>query len=219
MPFDPFGDHETRRCLRNRAGTKDPAVVTQLEGHAFAANVLPALTRRPATPTLSYDNILDTHRRLVGSVYPWAGEDRTTLAPTIAITKAGMADLFAHPADVRRAGEYTSPRHGTRRTSAPIPARLSVRSRMLTRFFISNDRTLMTIHADLARRGGFHIAWQDISNAEFLSDRKPSWRPSAFRAIASKPQGAMFCGTTRSRNTVLAVGLSRPVAGRGAFLP
>ncbi len=53
--------------------------------------------------------MLDTHRRLFSSVYPWAGQDRTTLAPDITIGKGGISDLFAHPADVRRAAEYGLP--------------------------------------------------------------------------------------------------------------
>ena len=57
-------------------------------------------------PTVSYDQVLDTHRRLFSSVYPWAGQDRATLAPHIAIAKGGVADLFSHPADVSRANDY-----------------------------------------------------------------------------------------------------------------
>ena len=39
MPFDPFGDHDTRGHLRNFAGEKDPARIKRIEHHAFAANV------------------------------------------------------------------------------------------------------------------------------------------------------------------------------------
>ena len=106
MPFDPFGDFETRGYLRNFAVEKDPERVRRLEHHAFAANVLPALAMLHDAPSLGYDELLDTHRRLFGSVYPWAGQDRAVLAPTIAIARGGIADLFAHPGDVRRAAEY-----------------------------------------------------------------------------------------------------------------
>ena len=44
MPFDPIGDHDTRGYLRNFAGEKDPARIKRIEHHAFAANVLTALT-------------------------------------------------------------------------------------------------------------------------------------------------------------------------------
>ena len=43
MPFDPFGDFETRGTLRNLAVEKDPERVRRLEHHAFAANVMTAL--------------------------------------------------------------------------------------------------------------------------------------------------------------------------------
>ena len=72
MTFDPFGDRDTRGYLRNRLGTNDPALIARLEAHAFSANVLPALAALKAAPTVGYDQVLDTHRRLFGSVYPWA---------------------------------------------------------------------------------------------------------------------------------------------------
>lgn len=106
MPFDPFGDYETHGYLRNFAVEKDPERVRRLEHHTFAANVLPALAMLQGAPRIGYDELLDTHRRLFGSVYPWAGQDRALLAPAIAIARSGVADLFAHPGDVRRAAEY-----------------------------------------------------------------------------------------------------------------
>ena len=106
MAFDPFGDRDTRGYLRNRLGTKDAALISRLEAHAFSANVLPTLAALKSAPTVSYDQVLDTHRRLFSSVYPWAGQDRATLTPDIAIAKGGVAGLFSHPADVRRATDY-----------------------------------------------------------------------------------------------------------------
>ena len=106
MAFDPFGDRDTRGYPRNDIATNDADLLRRLETHAFAANVLPALTALAASRTVGYDQLLDTHRRLFSSVYPWAGQDRATLAPDIAIGKGGMSDLFARPADVRRGAEY-----------------------------------------------------------------------------------------------------------------
>jgi fido (protein-threonine AMPylation protein) len=56
----------------------------------------------------------------------------------------------------------TSPRHRSRtgryaRTEWPCP------------FLETNGRTLMTVHADLTRRAGFHIDWQSIGKGEFLA--------------------------------------------------
>jgi cell filamentation protein len=167
MPFDPFGDHDTRGYLRNFAVEKDPERVRRLEHHAFAANVLPALAMLQDAPRLGYGELLDTHRVLFGSLYPWAGQDRAVLAPTIAIARSGAADLFAHPADVRRAAEYGL---DMARDPAAMRARPGEVFGVLAYAhpFHGNGRTLMTVHADLARRAGFHIAWQDIAKAEFL---------------------------------------------------
>ncbi len=80
MTFDPFSDRDSG-YLRNRLGTNDPALIARLEGRASAANILPALNALKASPTIAYDQILETHRLLFSSVYPWAGQDRATLAP------------------------------------------------------------------------------------------------------------------------------------------
>ena len=169
MPFDPFGDHATRGYLRNVAGEPDPERVKRLEHRSFAANVLTALETLQAVPQLRYEHVLDTHRILFGSVYPWAGQDRLSLAPDIAVGKGGRYDLFAHPRDIQRAVEYGL-------DLARKPA--DMRNRPGEVFGLlayghpaleGNGRTLMTVHADLSRRAGFHIAWQNIGKTEFLS--------------------------------------------------
>jgi cell filamentation protein len=169
MAFDPFGDRDTRGYLQNRLGTNNPAVVVRLEAHAFAANVLPALDALKRTARPGYEQIQDTHRILFSSVYPWAGQDRATLAPNLAITKAGLTDLFSHPADVRRAAEYgldmgLDPRHMRGHPGEVFGALAYAHP-----FFDGNGRTIMTVHADLARRADFHIDWASIDKAEFLS--------------------------------------------------
>ncbi len=106
MPFDPFGDFATRGYLRNTAGETDPGRVRRLEHGAFSDNVAAALDSLRAVPQLRYEHVLQTNRVLFGDLYPWAGQDRAALAPSLAIGKAGRYDLFAHPGDVRRAVEY-----------------------------------------------------------------------------------------------------------------
>src|SRR6202012_588975 len=93
---------------------------------------------------------------------PWAGQDRAQLAPDLAIGQAGHYDIFAHPGDVRRAVEYGL-------EMGRDPASMRSRSGEVFGtlayghpFLDGNGRSLMTVHADLARRAGFHIAWQDI---------------------------------------------------------
>jgi cell filamentation protein len=80
-----------------RAGKLDPVKIS--------ANVLAALEALQNVQRVSYQDVLDVHRTLFGSVYPWAGQDRLAPAPDIAVGKAGHFDLFAHPRDIKRAVE------------------------------------------------------------------------------------------------------------------
>ena len=169
MPFDPFGDFACRGYLRNFAGEQDPERIKRLEHRSFSANVLAALEALQRVQGVSYQDVLDVHRTLFGSVYPWAGQDRLALAPNIAVGKAGHFDLFAHPRDIKRAVEY-----GLDLAHNPV----AMRDRPGEVFGLlayghpvleGNGRMLMTVHADLSRRAGFHVAWQNVSKADFLS--------------------------------------------------
>lgn len=213
MTFDPFGDRDTRGYLRNRLGTNDPALIAQLEAHSFAANVLPALNALKASPSVGYDQLLDTHRHLFSSVYPWAGQDRTTLAPNIAISKAGVSDLFAHPADVRRAADYGLGMGLDARHMRAKPGEVFGALAYAHPFLDTNGRTIMVVHADLARRAGFHIDWSQIGKPEFLTAltaelRKPG---SALDALLlpharSGPLPTEHAAASLARNP----GLNRP---------
>lgn len=167
--FDPFGDADTRGYLRNVIGTSDPKVIQKLESRAFAANVPAALAALKAAQAIGYDQLLDTHRRLFGSVYPWAGQDRSELAPAIAIAKAGIPDLFAHPADVRRAASYAFDMARDPASMRRRPGEIFGALAFAHPFLEANGRSIMTVHADLTRRAGFHIAWQQIGKQEFLA--------------------------------------------------
>ncbi len=63
-----------------------------------------ALDRLTKIERLSYADVLETHRILFDAVYPWAGQDRRTTAPDLAISKGPV--LFAHPEHIRRAVDY-----------------------------------------------------------------------------------------------------------------
>jgi len=168
VAFDPFGDRDTRGYLRNKLATNDPALVRQLEAHAFAANVPAALSHLRSRSGLDYLDIQATHRILFQSVYPWAGQDRAVLAPNTAISRGGMNDLFAHPADVRRAAEYALSLGGDRKTMRSRPGEVFGALAYAHPFLDGNGRSLLTVHTDLAARAGFHIDWSAIAKPEFL---------------------------------------------------
>ena len=169
MPFDPFGDHATRGYLQNFAGETDPERLRRLEYRAFSASLPAALEHLKALKVVDYAAVLDTHRTLFGSVYPWAGEDRLATAPTIAIAKGGISDMFAHPCDIERAATYAL---GIARDAAKMLARPGEVFGLLAHahpFLEGNGRCLMTVHADLTRRAGFHIDWHAIGKPSFLT--------------------------------------------------
>ncbi len=81
MPFDPFGDFDTRGYLRNHFGLKDIATVKKLEYLSFRDSLPDAFANLAAREELTYTDILDTHRILFEAVFPWAGQDRTITSP------------------------------------------------------------------------------------------------------------------------------------------
>jgi cell filamentation protein len=104
VTFDPFGDFETQGYLRNLAKEKDPDIVRRLEHSSFMTGIDAALERLANVKHLSYADLLETHKTLFEAVYPWAGQDRSTTAPDLAISKGPV--LFAHPDDIQRAAHY-----------------------------------------------------------------------------------------------------------------
>ena len=51
-------------------------------------------------------------------------------------------------------------------------------------FLEGNGRTIMTVHADLARRAGFHIDWAPISKTLIVPHMRPGSMPTE-RSAAS----------------------------------
>jgi cell filamentation protein len=104
VTFDPFGDFESQGYLRNLAKEKDPDIVRRLEHASFTTGIDAALKHLTKTKRLFYPDVLETHRILFDAVYPWAGQDRQTTAPDLAISKGPV--LFAHPDHIQRAVDY-----------------------------------------------------------------------------------------------------------------
>jgi cell filamentation protein len=166
--LDPFGDYETAGYLRNAFGEKDLARVGQIETANYEQEVLPALRYLASQPTLRYDHVLEVHRTIFSSLYPWAGEDRSINAPHIAIAKAGYKTLFAHPADVRRAAEYALQQAQDKPYLRAHPGEVFGQLAYAHPFLEGNGRTILTVYADLTRRANFHIAWDQIDKDLFL---------------------------------------------------
>jgi cell filamentation protein len=169
MKLDPFGDAEKSGYLRNAVGSNDPAVIKRLERDAFKSNLSDALTALKDKPLLTYQDVLDTHKRLFSDVYPtWAGADRSTTAPDLAITKGGRNDLFAHPAEIKMAVEYALSKGQDPSYMRNNPGAVFGTLAYAHPFLEGNGRTILAVHTELCRRAGIHVEWSAIKEQDFL---------------------------------------------------
>ena len=167
MTFDPFGDFATQGYLRNIANEKDPDIVRRLEHTSFLTGIDGALARLAKVPRLCYTDLLETHRILFEAVYPWAGQDRLTNAPELAISRATV--LFARPQDIRRAVEYALSHGQDKQFMTVKPGEIMGYLAYAHPFLDGNGRTIMVVHAVLSQRAGFSIDWSKTGKAEYLS--------------------------------------------------
>ena len=75
FPNDPYCYPGTD-VLRNLAEIRDPKALAPFEADAAAANIID-LRRHPIQGPFDTHRLQETHRRIFGNVYPWAGEFRT----------------------------------------------------------------------------------------------------------------------------------------------
>jgi cell filamentation protein len=151
VTFDPFGDFATHGYLRNVAKAKDPEIVQRLLHNSFLTGIDAALPYLKARPSLSYADVLQTHKTLFEAVFPWAGEDRRTNAPHIFVKKGAV--IFAHPNDIRKAVDYALERGQNKAFVAEKPGEVMGYLAFGHPFLDGNGRTIMLIHAELAPRG------------------------------------------------------------------
>jgi cell filamentation protein len=167
VTFDPFGDFETRGYLRNIAEEKDPDIVRRLEHASFTTGIDAALVRLAKIKQLSYADVLETHRILFEAVYPWAGQDRLTTAPDLAISKGNV--LFARPEDIQRAVEYALTHGQDKKYMTQKPGEIMGYLAYAHPFLDGNGRAIMVVYAVLAQRAGFSIDWPATEKADYLS--------------------------------------------------
>jgi cell filamentation protein len=106
---------------------------------------------------------------LFGDIYPWAGEDRLATAPDLNITKSGYDRMFAHPRDVRRAGEYALDRGQDLPFMRERPGEVMGLLAHAHPFLDGNGRTIMVLHAELAYRAGISIEWKQTDKVDYLT--------------------------------------------------
>jgi len=167
VTFDPFGDFETRGYLRNIAKAKDRVLVQRLQHNSFLTGIDAGLRYLETRSFLTYVDVLQTHKTLFEAVFPWAGEDRLTNAPAIFVNKGTV--LFAHPKDIRRAVDHALVKGQDKAFMAERPGEIMGYLAYGHPFLDGNGRTIMLVHAELARRAGFGIDWSATDKEQYLA--------------------------------------------------
>ena len=167
MTFDPFGDFATRGYLRNVAKAKDPEIVKRLLHNSFLTGIDAALDNLQARPSLSYDDVLKTHKTLFEAIFPWAGEDRHRNASDIHVKKGAI--FFAHPDDARKAIDYALEKGRDKTFMAEKPGEVMGYLAYGHPFLDGNGRTIMLIHSELARRASIWIDWAATDKDKYLA--------------------------------------------------
>jgi cell filamentation protein len=167
VTFDPFGDFEARGYLRNVAKVKDPAIVQRLQHNSFLTGIDAALAHLERQPTLVYSDVLHTHKTLFEGVFPWAGEDRLANASDLFVRKGAV--LFAHPKDIRTAVNYALQKGQDKAFMRQKTGEVMGYLAHGHPFLDGNGRTIMLVHAELARRAGFGIDWGSTGKEDYLT--------------------------------------------------
>jgi cell filamentation protein len=167
VTFDPFGDFETQGYLRNLTKEKNLEIVRRLEHASFMTGIDTALQRLAKVMRLSYADVLETHRILFEAIYPWAGQDRSTTASDLAISKGPV--LFAHPDHIQRAVEYALAHGQDQKFMREKPGVIMGYLAYAHPFLDGNGRTIMVVHGVMAQRAGFSVDWEATDKVGYLS--------------------------------------------------
>ena len=125
-----------------------------------------ALDRLAKIKRLSYPDMLETHRILFDAVYPWAGQDRQTTAPDLAISKGPV--LFAHPAAYSAGSRLCARRGQDRQFMREKPGVIMGYLAYGHPFLDGNGRTIIVVHGVMAQRAAISIDWAATDKAGYL---------------------------------------------------
>jgi len=155
-----------RGYLRNLAQEKDPAIVRRLEHASFTTGIDDAFAALQEEKALTYADVLNTHKTLFEAMYPWAGQDRATTAPDIAVSRDGV--LFAHPKSIQKAIDHALKLGNDPKTMREKPGEVMGYLAHGHPFLDGNGRTIMVVHSILAQRAGISIDWAATDKTEYL---------------------------------------------------
>jgi cell filamentation protein, protein adenylyltransferase len=166
VTFDPFGDFATQGYLRNVEKEKNLDIVKRLEHASFTTGLAEAFTELQKPDTLSYANILQTHGILFDAVYPWAGTDRSVVAPRLSVRKGRV--IFANPSEIRPAAEFALRKGQETDYLRTHPGEIVGYLAFSHPFLDGNGRTILTVFSVLAQRAGFSVEWSATDKDAYL---------------------------------------------------
>jgi cell filamentation protein len=171
FPNDPYCYPGTD-ILRNLADSRDPEEIAVFEADAVASNII-ELRRKPIKGPFNSKRLKETHRRIFGNVYPWAGEFRHGIG-IMTKHRSGFAVAYGPSENVPGALDETF---------AKLKAEGELKGLEATRFAArlafyygeldaihafreGNSRTLRAFTSDLATSAGHRLDWSRNGTAE-----------------------------------------------------
>lgn len=166
MTFDPFGDFATEGYLRNVEREKNLDIVKRLEHTSFTTGLGEAFNELQKPEKLVYSNILETHGFLFDAVYPWAGKDRSMVAPRLSVRKGRV--IFANPSEIRPAAEFALRKGQEKDYLRAHPGEIMGYLAFSHPFLDGNGRTIVTVFSVMAQRAGFSVEWSATDKDAYL---------------------------------------------------
>ena len=166
MSFDPFGDFATEGYLRNVEKEKDLDIVKRLEHTSFTTGLDEAFTALGKSRQFSYSDVLRTHGILFNAVYPWAGQDRLSIAPALSVRKGPV--IFANPSEIRPAVEFALRKAQEKDYLRAHPGEIMGHLAFGHPFLDGNGRTIVTLFSALTQRAGFSVDWAATDKDVYL---------------------------------------------------
>jgi cell filamentation protein len=166
VKFDPFGDFATEGYLRNVEKEKDLDIVKRLEHTSFTTGLNEAFAALGKSRRFSYSDVLQTHGILFNAVYPWAGPDRLSIAPTLSVRKGSV--IFANPSEIRPAVEFALRKAQEKAYLRAHPGEIMGHLAFGHPFLDGNGRTIVTVFSALAQRAGFSVDWSATDKDAYL---------------------------------------------------
>jgi cell filamentation protein len=159
--------------LRNLGNIRDQKTLNSFEADAVAASIV-ALKLSPIQGPFDTHRLQETHRRIFGNVYPWAGELRKDIGIMAKTRPSGSVVAYGPSQNVPAALASTfatlkAENYLVEVGSEPIAKRLAYFYSELDSihaFRDGNSRTLRAFTSDIARAAGYRLDWAPTAATE-----------------------------------------------------